>query len=85
MNAAEILREAAYEEGYKAGKVCAAQQILDDLDEILTEKQEQYNQKKKERPDIDYPEADSYWLGRSVTCGEILRLLEQLKNKYEVN
>jgi hypothetical protein len=30
-NGAEILREAAYEEGYKAGKQAAAEQIFADL------------------------------------------------------
>lgn len=33
-NSAEILREAAYEEGYKAGKQAAAEQLFADLEKV---------------------------------------------------
>lgn len=36
MNSAEILREAAYEEGYKAGKRAMVEQIFKDLESKLS-------------------------------------------------
>ena len=80
-----IAREAAYDEGYEAGKLCASQQILDELEEAFTKRREEYKQKRAEHPEIEYPEADSYWLGRACTCTDVLCLLEQLKKKYGVD
>lgn len=87
-NSAEILRDAAYEEGYKVGvtcgKLCAAQQILDELEEIFTEKHKEYKQRKEAHHEIEFPEADSYWLGRYLTCGDLLRHITELKKKHGV-
>ena len=64
-NGAAILRESAYDKGYKdgviCGKLCASQQILDDLEDLLTKKKEEFKQKANEHPEIDYPEADAFW------------------------
>ena len=61
INSAEILRNAAYEEGYKdglkCGKLCASQQILDDLEELLIKKKEDHRRNATDHPEIDYPEA----------------------------
>ena len=37
-NGAAILREAAYTEGYKAGKKDAVEQVLEDIDRIMNER-----------------------------------------------
>ena len=80
--------KAAYEEGYqdglKCGKLCASQQILDDLEELLTKKKEEFKQKAAEHPEIDYPEADAFWIGRSITCLDLLRHINKLKQEHEV-
>lgn len=74
----------AYDEGYqdglKCGKLCAAQQILDDLEEILTAKLEAFNTL-KEDPELAHPleHESEYWNGRAVTCGEILRIVTNIK------
>ena len=74
----------AYEEGYqdglKCGKLCAAQQILDDLEEILTAKLETFNKLQEDPSLAPYhkPEPE-YWNGRAVTCGEILRMITTIK------
>ena len=74
----------AYDEGYqdglKCGKLCAAQQILDDLEEILTAKLETFN-KLQEDPSLASPlkHEPEYWKGRAVTCGEILRMITTIK------
>ena len=87
-NGAAILRESAYDKGYKdgvtCGKLCASQQILDDLEELLTKKKEEFRQKATEHPEIAYPEADAFWTGRSVSCHDLLLHIKELKKKYEV-
>lgn len=87
-NGAAILRESAYDKGYNdgvtCGKLCASQQILDDLEELLTKKKEEFKQKATEHPEIDYPEADAFWTGRSVSCHDLLLHIKELKKKYEV-
>lgn len=83
------VKKAIYDSGYEAGitcgKLCASQQILDELEEALTNKREEYKQKREASKDTEYPESFSYWLGRGLTCGEILRLLTELKKKHGVN
>ena len=85
---AQNSNKAAYEEGYqdglKCGKLCASQQILDDLEELLTKKKEEFKQKANEHPEIDYPEADAFWTGRSVSCHDLLLHVKNLKQKYGV-
>lgn len=82
------VKKAIYDSGYEAGiacgKLCASQQILDELEKALITKREEYRQNREANKDIEYPESFSYWLGRGLTCGEILRLLTELKKKYEV-
>lgn len=81
------VKKAIYDSGYEAGitcgKLCAAQQILDELEEALTNKREEYRQKREANKDI--PEYFSYWLARGLTCGEVLPLLTKLKKKYEIS
>ena len=69
-----------YQDGLKCGKLCAAQQILDDLEEILTAKLETFN-KLQEDPSLASPlkHEPEYWNGRAVTCGEILRMVTNIK------
>ena len=78
--------EVAYKNGYDAGYKAAAKELLEELDETLAAKLEAFNTL-KEDPELASPlEYESeYWLGRAVTCGEIIRVLELLKKKYEVN
>ena len=87
-NGAAILREAAYTEGYKdgvkCGKLCASQQILDTLEELLTGMKADYEQKLIDYPDMIDSEAEAFWRGGSVTCFKLLRRVEILKKKYEV-
>ena len=87
-NGAAILRESAYDKGYKdgviCGKLCASLQILDELEEALIAKREEYKQNREADKATKYPEAVSYWLGRGLTCGNVLRLLTELKKKYGV-
>lgn len=82
------VKKAIYDSGYEAGitcgKLCAAQQILDELEEAVTKKREGYRQTREESKSTDYPEGYSYWLGRGLTCGEILMLLTELRKKFEV-
>ena len=83
MNSAEILRNAAYEEGHKAGRAEAAKEILEDIEEILISKLDAFN-KLQENPSLVYPNTHEaeYWQGRAVTCGEILQIIS-LKKNYE--
>lgn len=78
--------ETAYKNGYDAGYKAAAKELLEELDETLTTKLEAIN-KVQEDPELASPvkHKSVYWLGRAVTCGEILRVLKLLKKKYEVN
>lgn len=48
MNAAEILREAAYEEGFKAGKQTIAQQIFADIDRLHLHVSNEYEARRYE-------------------------------------
>jgi hypothetical protein len=48
MNAAEILREAAYEEGFKAGKQTIAQQIFADIDRLYLHVSNEYEARRYE-------------------------------------
>lgn len=77
--------ELAYKNGYEAGKQAAAKELLEELDETLTAKLEAFNTL-KEDPELASPleHESEYWLGRAVTCGEIIRVLELLKQKYGV-
>lgn len=72
-----IALEAKYDEGFDAGKQAAAEQIFEELEEILTEKLEAFNKAHKESE-------SEYWQGRAVTCGETLHLISELKKKYGV-
>ncbi len=72
-----IARETAYAEGFDAGEQATAEQIFEELEEILTEKLEAFNKAHKESE-------SEYWQGRAVTCGETLQLISKLKQKYEV-
>ena len=69
--------ELAYKNGYKTGKQDTAEQIFEELEEILTEKLEAFNKAHKENE-------SEYWQGRAVTCGETLHLISELKQKYGV-
>ena len=83
MNSAEILRNAAYEEGRKAGKAEGAKEILEDIEELLISKLDAFNKLQKD-PSSAYPNTHEaeYWQGRAVTCGEILQVISR-KKKYE--
>ena len=87
-NGAAILRESAYDKGYKdgviCGKLCASQQILDTLEELLAGMKADYEQKLIDSPDKIDAEAEAYWRGGSVTCFKLLSHIELLKKKYEV-
>ena len=78
MDMNQIAVEIAYADGFDAGKQAAAEQIFEELEEILTEKLEAFNKAHKESE-------SEYWQGRAVTCGETLRLISDLKKKYGVN
>lgn len=86
-----IARETSYNEGYEAGlacgKLCAAQQILDELEELLTTKHDEFKQARDASPDLPdpCPESTSFWEGRRVACSDILKRIAKLKNKYGVN
>ncbi len=80
----KAIYDSGYEAGIKCGKLCASQQILDELEETLIAKREEYKQNREANKDTEYPEATSYWLGRGLTCGDVLRLLTELKKKYGV-
>ena len=56
--------------------------LFNDIEKYLEEKFNYSKQKKNEGPDIDYPEADSYWIGRSTSYVESKRDLKKLKKKY---
>ena len=83
MNSSEILRNAAYEEGRKAGRAEIAKEILEDIEEILISKLDTFN-KLQENPSLADPNTHEaeYWQGRAVTCGEILQIISR-KKKYE--
>lgn len=87
-NNTEIPREAAYEVGYqdglKCGKLCATQQILDELEELCLQKKDEYRKNVTDHPEVEYPEANAYWTGRSVSCFEVLQQIKKLKTKYGV-
>lgn len=81
----KAIYNSGYEDGIKCGKLCASQQILDDLEELLTKRKDEYKQNAISHPEIDYPEANVFWTGRSVSCHELLQHIIGLKNKYGVN
>lgn len=78
--------EVAYNNGFEAGKKAAAKELLEELDETLTAKLEAIN-KAKEDPELTSPikHTSAYWLGRAVTCGELLRIINLLRKGYEVD
>lgn len=86
------VKKAIYDSGYKdgcedgieRGKLCASQQILNDLEEFLTKRKDEYKQNAISHPEIDYPEANVFWTGRGVSCHELLQHIIGLKNKYGV-
>ena len=75
--------EEGYQDGLKCGKLCAAQQILDEFEIILTEAQF-YSIAQR---DENNPEEDgfTYFTGKGAAFSELLRRLPELKNKYEVD
>lgn len=81
-----IAREAAYDEGYEAGKLCAAQQILDELEELLTQKRDEFKQARDASPEVPdpCPESTSFWEGRRVACSDLLKQIIKFKKKFEV-
>ena len=87
-NSAAILRESAYDKGYKdgvtCGRLCASQQLLDALEELLAGMKTDYEQKLTDSPDKIDTEAEAYWRGGSVTCFKLLSHIKMLKKKYEV-
>ena len=76
--------EDAYEKGYKAGKQEGGKELLEELEEILTDKLETFNKLQKD-PSLASPlnQEPEYWTGRAVTCGEILRMITNLKIRYK--
>lgn len=84
----KAIYDSGYEDGINSGKLCAAQQILGELEETFIAKRYEYKQKQKQAQEasraVEYPEAASYWLGRAFTCDDVLRLLTELRRKYEV-
>ncbi len=82
-----IAKEVAYDEGYETGKLCAAQQILDELEELLAKKHDEFKQARDSSPEVPdpCPESTSFWEGRRVTCSDILKRITKLKNNYGVN
>jgi hypothetical protein len=77
--------ELVYKNGYEAGKQAAAKELLEELDETLTTKLEAFNKVQEDSELTSSIKRKSvYWLGRAVTCGEILRVLKLLKQKYGV-
>lgn len=78
------LVEYTYEKGYKEGRQAEGKELLEELEEILTEKLEAFNKLQKD-PSLASPlKHDSeYWTGRAVTCGEILRMVTNLKIRYK--
>ena len=82
-----ITNYASYEEGYATGKLCAAQQILDELEELLTQKRDEFKQARDSGPDVPdpCPESVSFWEGRRVTCVDVLKQITKLKKKFEVD
>lgn len=78
--------EVAYKNGYDAGYKAAAKELLEELDETLTTKLESFNKVQEDLElTVHIKHRSVYWLGRAVTCGEIIHVLELLKKKYEVN
>ena len=82
LNPAEILREAAYKEGYKAGKAFILSQVITDLSTALKAKTDFYNHISEYT--FDGQTACSA-CGAAEACEDIQSYLEQLKKKYEVN
>lgn len=80
----KAIYDSGYEAGIKCGKLCASQQILNELAEALIAKREEYKRNREASKDTEYPESFGYWLGRALTCSDVLRLLTELKKKYEV-
>lgn len=81
MNSAEILREAAYEEGYKAGKAAIVVEVFEDLEEMFNEKYEAV--KKKTAEFVDGSDLNIYWTGRLTSYGEVVQALSMIKKKYK--
>ena len=81
----KAIYDSGYEDGISSGKLCATQQILDDLEELLTKRRDEYKQNRAAHPEIDFPEANVYWTGRLVSYGEMLKAIKELKKKYEVD
>lgn len=80
----DVVEFAAYEKGYKAGRQTEGKELLEELEEILTEKLEAFNKLQKD-PSLASPlkHDPEYWTGRAVTCGEILRMVTNLKIRYK--
>ena len=78
-----IARETSYNEGYDTGKLCAAQQILDNLEDILTKALYQ-TLKQREKMDPD-GNGFTHFTGRVVAYNDLIDTLPELRKKYEVD
>lgn len=82
----ELIKKVSYEEGYndglKCGKLCAAQQILDDLEDILTQA---LYQTLKSREKVE-PDGNSFihLTGRVIVYNDLIETLPELRKRYEV-
>lgn len=79
-----IALEAKYDEGFDAGKQAAAEQILDDLEDVLTEA---LYQTLKQRENMD-PDGNGFthFTGRVVAYNDLIdTTLLKLREKYGVD
>lgn len=77
-----IAKETTYDEGYDAGKQATAQQILDELENLVDTS---YKAAKKKQAEFDSSsDTNVYWTGRLVSYGEVLKAITELKKKYQV-
>lgn len=81
----KAIYDSGYEDGISSGKLCATQQILDELEDLVDAR---YEAVKKTHAELSFSSGSDmniYWTGRLVSYGEMLKAIKELKKKYEVD
>lgn len=76
----------SYNKGYKDSKTAARAELLEVLEEIEDLVDTSYEAAKKKHAEFSSgSDTNVYWTGRFVSYGEMLKAIQELKNKYQEN
>ena len=73
----------SYNKGYKDGETAARAELLEEFEDLVDTS---YEAAKKRQSEFSKgSDMDLYWTGRSVSYGEMLKAIKELKKKYQEN